>query len=73
MENNELEKLLIRREAAQKGLEKAVSNLKGISPMALVTGQINLEGFVSQLESVLHINDTLVTELANRELARHGG
>ena len=69
MENEELSKTMIKRELAQKALMESLSKLQGISPMSLLTGGFSsLDGVMAQFESVAHLNDKIITELAKRAL-----
>ena len=69
MNNQELSQTMIKREQAQKALMVSLGKLQGISPMSLLTGGFSsLDGVVAQLESVAHLNDKVVTELATRAL-----
>ena len=70
MENEKLKELMQQRENTKAGLRKATESLKDISPMAVLTGQVNIDGFLAQVESVLHVNDVVITELVSRELNR---
>lgn len=70
MENEKLKELMQQRENTKAGLRKATESLKDISPMAVITGQVNIDGFLAQVESVLHVNDVVITELVSRELNR---
>lgn len=72
MQNQELEHLLERRKEAQAKLSEALKGLEGINPMSLMAGGFkSLGGLAAQFESVAHLNDLVITELARRALA-HG-
>ncbi|MBJ7556551.1 hypothetical protein [Marinomonas spartinae] len=69
MENSELEALLKKRTEAQAKLSEALKGLSGVSPMALMAGGFkSLGGVAAQFESVAHLNDLVITELATRAL-----
>lgn len=69
MQNTELEHLLAKRTEAQAKLSETLKGLDGISPMSLMTsGFKSLGGIAAQFESVAHLNDLVITELARRAL-----
>jgi len=70
MQNTELEHLLQKRSEAQTKLSEALKGLDGINPMSLMAGGFkSLGGIAAQFESVAHLNDLVITELARRALA----
>ncbi|WP_417537305.1 hypothetical protein [Marinomonas sp.] len=69
MENTELEALLEKRKTAQANLSEALKGLSGVNPMSLMMGGFkSLGGIAAQFESVAHLNDLVITELATRAL-----
>lgn len=69
MQNTELEHLLQKRKEAQAKLSEALKGLDGINPMSLMAGGFkSLGGIAAQFESVAHLNDLVITELARRAL-----
>lgn len=70
MKNDVLNELQKEREESKESLKKALEGLKGISPMSVITGQVNLDDLMCQIEKSVNLTDQLLSELVSRELNR---
>lgn len=68
MNNNELRELMINRKRSQVELKATLASLKGLGPMDVMTGKVDLPALSNQLETTLSYNDKALTELVMRSL-----
>jgi hypothetical protein len=68
MNNDELRELMINRKRSQIELKATLASLKGLGPMDVMTGKVDLPALSNQLETTLSYTDQALTELVMRSL-----
>lgn len=68
MTNEALRELMINRKRSQIELKATLATLKGLGPMDVMTGKVDLPALSEQLETTINYSDEALTELVMRSL-----